>query len=182
VISVFIPREGDGFGVGAVVEVERPLEKEEQMSVILGPIFEWASGPWFAAAIPMAVHHFGGEPDEDGINDDRWDFAYAAQVAYTVSSQWTLAIEGYGTVDRIGNSGNRTETARIFGDFDQHRAGPIVYYAHDLGRDLVVQPKGSGDDDDESENSIMTVGLGYFFGLTGNTPDGTLKFSVEVDF
>lgn len=179
-IAVLVPREGDGFGVGAVVEVERPLEREEQMNVILGPIFEFASGPWFAAAIPMMVHHFGGDPDEDGIRDDRWDFAYAVQVAYTISSSWQVAVEAYGTVDRVGSTGNKTETAEIFGDTDQHRIGPIVYYSYDLGRDLVVQPKGAGDDD--GENSVVSVGLGYFAGLNSNTPDGTLKFSVEVDF
>ncbi len=180
VIAVLIPREGDGFGLGAVVEVERPLEREEQMNVILGPIFEFASGPWFVAAIPMMVHHFGGDPNEDGIRDDRWDFAYAAQVAYTISSSWQVAVEAYGTVDRVGGTGDKTEAVEIFGDTDQHRMGPIVYYSYDLGSDLVLQPTSAGDDDEE--NSVVSVGLGYFAGLNKNTPDGTLKFSVEVDF
>ena len=179
-IAVVIPREDDGFGLGAVVEVERPLESEEQMSVILGPIFELASGPWFAAAIPMMVHHFGGEADEDGIKDDKWDFAYAAQVAYTVSPSWKLAVEAYGTVDRVGNTGHRGEAAAAFGDHDQHRLGPLVYYTYDFGRSL--RPDPVREDDGDIETSNVTVGLGYLVGLNDNTPDGTFKMSVEVDF
>lgn len=179
-IGVFIPRDGDGFGLGAVVEIERPLEDGEQMHLIMGPIFELASGPWIAAAIPMLVHHFGGEADEDGIRDDKWDFAYAAQLAYTFSPQWTLALEAYGTLDRLGSTGTRNEAALAFGDHDQHRLGPIVYYTYDFGRSLRPDPVHG--EDGEIETSNITIGLGYLAGLNENTPDGTLKLSVEVDF
>jgi hypothetical protein len=179
-LAVLVPREGDGFGLGATVQFERPLEREEQMTVFFGPLVEYANGPWLLTVNPSLVHHFGGEPDDDGIRDDRWDFAYAAQVAYTISSSWQVAVEAYGTVDRVGDTGNKTEAAEIFGDANQHRIGPIVYYSYDLGRDLVVQSKSVGDDDGES--SVVSVGLGYLAGLNSNTPDGTLKFSVEVEF
>ncbi len=72
VIAIIIPRDGDGFGLGTVVEFERPLEQGEEMSPIMGPILEYAQGPWLLAAIPMLVHDFGGEPDDDGIKDDKW--------------------------------------------------------------------------------------------------------------
>ncbi|MDX2307540.1 MAG: hypothetical protein NW216_04810 [Hyphomicrobium sp.] len=176
VIGIFIPREGDGFGLGAVVEVERPLEREEQMSVVMGPIFEYASGPWFVAALPLLVHNFGGQPDDDGIKDNKWDFAYAAQLAYTLNEEWMFAIEAYGTVERVGNSGDRGEAALAFGDHDQHRIGPIVYYTYDLGRDLVVQPNSANDGEEEA--SELTVGLGLLAGLNADTPDATLKMSV----
>lgn len=179
-IVVLIPREGDGFGLGTVVEFERPLESGEQMSVIMGPIFEYAAGPWQVSAIPMLVHHFGGDPDEDGIKDEKWDFAYATQIAYEFSETWTLALEGYGTVDRLGSTGTRGEAARAFGDHDQHRLGPILYYTHDFGRSLRPDPRRDGEG--EIESSEITVGLGLLAGLNSNTPDATLKLSVEVDF
>jgi hypothetical protein len=180
VIAIFIPRDGDGFGFGTVVEFERPLEDGEEMSLIMGPIFEFAAGPWFLSAIPMLVHDFGGAPDEDGVKDGKWDFAYAAQVAYTVSDTWTLAIEAYGTVERLGGTGDRGEAARLFGDHDQHRIGPILYYSYDFGRSLRPDPR--RDADGEIETSELTIGLGFLAGLNENTPDGTLKLSVEVDF
>lgn len=179
-IAVVIPRDGDGFGLGTVVEFERPLESGEQMSLIMGPIFEFASGPWLVAAIPMLVHDFGGDPDEDGIKDDKWDFAYAAQIAYEFSETWTLALEAYGTVERLGSTGSPGEAARAFGDHDQHRMGPILYYTHDFGRSLRPDPR--RDSDGSIESSEISVGLGLLAGLNNNTPDATLKFSVEVDF
>jgi hypothetical protein len=179
-IAIFIPRDGDGFGFGTVVEFERPLEREEQMSLIMGPIFEYAAGPWLLAAIPMAVYDFGGEPEEDGTRDDKWDFAYAAQLAYEFSETWTLAIEAYGTVERLGNTGTRGEAARAFGDHDQHRIGPILYYSYDFGRSL--RPDPMRNEDGEIETSELTIGVGFLAGLNDNTPDGTLKLSVEVDF
>jgi hypothetical protein len=182
-LAVLVPREGDGFGLGATVQFERPLEREEQMVVFFGPLLEFASGQWLLTVNPNLVHHFGGAPDEDGIRDDKWDFAYAAQVAYTLSPQWTFAVEAYGTVDRVGNTGTKTVAAELFGDADQHRIGPVVYFSYDLGRDIVVQRVGAGaGEDEDGENSVLTVGLGYFAGLNENTPDGTLKLSVEVEF
>jgi hypothetical protein len=180
VIAIFIPRDGDGFGFGTVVEFERPLEGDEQMSLIMGPIFEYATGPWLVAAIPMLVHDFGGDPDEDGIRDEKWDFAYAAQLAYTFNDNWTLAMEAYGTVERLGNTGTPGEATLAFGDHDQHRIGPILYYSYDFGRSLRPDPR--RDDDGSIETSELTVGLGFLAGLNENTPDGTLKLSVELDF
>ena len=180
VIAIFIPRDGDGFGLGTVVEFERPFEGDEQMSLIMGPIFEYATGPWLVAAIPMLVHDFGGDPDEDGIRDEKWDFAYAAQVAFTFNDNWTLAMEAYGTVERLGNTGTPGEATLAFGDHDQHRIGPILYYSYDFGRSLRPDPR--RDDDGSIETSELTVGLGFLAGLNENTPDGTLKLSVELDF
>lgn len=179
-IAVIIPRDGDGFGLGTVVEFERPLESGEQMSLIMGPILEYAAGPWFVAAIPLLVHNFGGEPDDDGIKDDKWDFAYAAKVAYEFTETWTLAIEAYGTVERIGDTGTRGEAALAFGDHDQHRLGPILYYTYDFGRSLRPDPR--RDSNGEIESSELSVGFGLLAGLNDNTPDATLKLSVEVDF
>jgi hypothetical protein len=180
VIGIIIPRYGDGFGLGAVVEVERSLESGEQMSVNMGPIFEYGAGPWLIAAVPLLVHDFGGAADEDGIKDDKWDFSYAAQVAYQFSETWTLALEAYGTVERLGNTGERSEAALAFGDHDQHRIGPIFYYSYDFGRSLRPDPR--RDEDGSAETSELTVGLGFLAGLNENTPDGTVKLSVELDY
>ena len=38
------------------------------------------------------------------------------------------------------------------------------------------------DDDDDDEDIVVTLGTGLLVGLNENTPDTTLKWSVEVEF
>ncbi|HEX7082474.1 MAG TPA: hypothetical protein VF329_15805 [Gammaproteobacteria bacterium] len=166
-IVVLVPREADGVGLGLVFEIEQPVDQDETSRFILGPIIEYRAGRWFAAAIPVFVRAFGGEAEEGEQFDDKWDFAYAAQLRYTLLNRWALALEGYGTVERLGDTGHRSEAARLFGDFDQHRLGPVLYYTTGLGR---------------GSDAEVTIGLGLLEGLNGNTPDHTLKLSIEVDF
>ena len=170
-IGILMPRAGDGWGLGVVTEIELPLVDGESTGFLVGPILEFQSGAWFAAAVPAFVRAIGGNSGEP--EDDKWDFSYASQLAYRFSDTWTLAIEAYGTIERIGSSGNRSESARLFGDFNQHRAGPVLYFAHDLG------PAGA---DLDHDSPSVSIGLGILAGLNENTPDQTLKLSIEVDF
>ncbi len=180
VVAILIPRKGDGFGLGVVAELERPLESGEQMQLNAGPIIEWASGPWSASLVPTIVTYFAGDPNEQGRRDNKQDFAYAFQAMYTATPEWAFALETYGTIDRLGDSGHATSDQQRFGEHDQHRLGPIVYFTRPLeGLPGGKDPKMAGD---ENEGSTMTVGLGFLAGLNANTPDGTVKLSVEVDF
>ncbi len=178
IVAVVIPREGDGAGLGFVAEIEGPTDFDGPNNLIVGPIVEYQTGEWFFAAVPMAVRAFGGDEEDGEGRDDKWDFAYAAQFMHRFSDRWALALEGYGTVERLGNSGRRSEAALRFGDSDQHRLGPVVYFAQALtsGR----TSSGAGADDDDGAN--LTIGLGLLEGLNSQTPDHTLKLSIEVDF
>jgi hypothetical protein len=135
----------------------------------------------------MFVYAFGGEREEGEEIDNKWDFAYAAQVSYAFDDAWVIALEGYGTVDRLGSSGHPSESAELFGDFNQHRVGPVLYYSVGLGgpRGAGPSPSVSGmrpDAGEEEEGATLTIGLGLLEGLNGNTPEHTLKLSIEVDF
>jgi hypothetical protein len=173
-IAVIVPREGNGAGFGVVAEVEGPLDQKEPNDLVLGAIMEYQADRWFLAAVPMVVHPFGGDTEDGEQRDDKWDFAYAAQVAYTFFEQWTLALEAYGTVERLGDTGHPSAAADLLGDFDQHRLGPVVYYRYDLGA--------SSPESEEAERASLSIGLGLLEGLNGNTADHTLKLSIEVDF
>lgn len=165
VVWVLLPREGNGMGFGTVVEVEHPLSAGEPNHISFGAIVEWASGPLEITLLPMLVQAWGGaEPGEHA--DDKLDFAYATKVAYRLSSSWTLALEAYGTVDRLGQTGHAIEAQRLFGDHDQHRLGPIAYYEFET--------------DDGGPD--VSIGVGYLVGLTNNTPDGTAKVSIELEY
>jgi hypothetical protein len=184
IVAVAVPREGDGAGLGFVAEIEGPWDQEESNSLSLGPIIEYQSGFWFAALVPMVVHSFGGDTEQGEEVDNKWDFAYAAQITRTMSDNWSIALEGYGTVERLGNSGHRSEAADTFGDFNQHRAGPILYYTYEF--DSGPRPRQNASsplaNEVEGEGTELTIGFGVLEGLNSNTPDHTLKLSIEVDF
>jgi hypothetical protein len=174
-IGVVIPRAGDGMGLGLMAEFEAPIDDGESSSLVLGPIVEFQSAPWFFAAVPMAVHSFGGEAEDGEEVDDKWDFAYAAQLMYVFSPAWSLTLEGYGTVERIGNTGHPSLSAEVFGDFHQHRLGPVVYFTYPF-----EGATSSADTDDEGTS--LDIGLGLLAGLNDDTSDLTLKLSIEIDF
>jgi hypothetical protein len=165
VIAVLVPREDDGAGFGLVAELEGPLDQEDSNTLVLGAIVEFQSARWFVAAVPMLVRDFGGDTRDGERVDNKWDFAYAAQLAFALSESWSLALEGYGTVERLGSTGHPSEAAELFGDFNQHRLGPVLYYEHE----------GAG-------STTLSVGVGLLAGLNDDTPDHTLKLSIEVDF
>jgi hypothetical protein len=180
-IAVLVPREGDGAGFGLVVELEGPWDQEESNALVLGAIIEFQSARWFFAAVPMLVHQFGGDTEDGERVDNKWDFAYAAQLAFTFDERWTLALEGYGTVERLGSTGHPSRAAELFGDSNQHRLGPVLYFTHDFrgaARDLGA---GSASESDE-EGTSLSIGVGVLAGLNDDTPDRTIKLSIEVDF
>lgn len=177
VIWIAIPRKGDGAGFGIVVEYEVPTESGGSRTLVAGPIFEWASGPWLLSLNPTLVQFFGGERNDAGERDEKIDFAYANQLKYRWSEHIDLAIEAYGTIDRIGGRGGKSEEAALFGDFDQHRLGPVVYWNFEPS--FGTARNGGGDEDRETE---VSLGVGALFGLNDNTPSTTLKLSMEVTF
>jgi hypothetical protein len=185
-IGILVPRDGDGAGLGVVAEFEGPPDHSEPNNLTLGPIVEFQSGSWFAAAVPMLVYQFGGHVDPGEKVDDKWDFAYAAQLMYEFTPAWALAVEGYGTVERIGDSGNPAEAARLFGDFEQHRIGVVLYYSYEFaGTPRVAAgpaPGALSDAGEGGEGRSLTIGLGLLEGLNNETPDHTIKLSIEVHF
>lgn len=176
IVAILIPREGDGAGLGLVAEIEGPSDLEGPNSFIVGPIIEYQSSAWLFAAVPMAVRAFGGDGEDGETSDDKWDFAYAVQAMRRFSDEWALALEAYGTVERVGGSGSPSESALRFGDFNQHRLGPVVYYARALSN------SGNGAASDEDEGATLTIGFGVLEGLNSATADHTIKLSIELDF
>lgn len=191
-VAIFarVPEAG-GVGVGMLAEFQHPLEAGELNSIVFGPILEAKYGSWGAVGNLTFINYFGGGDETPGGEpaDKKWDLAYAGQVYYQASESWTFALEAYGTFDRLGNSGTPGDERAAFGDHDQHRIGPLIYYSFSTGaRDElrgVSQVRGSAVDDDgkpDDDGMEVTIGTGLLFGLNENTPDTTLKWSVEVEF
>lgn len=183
-VAVLIAPEPYKPGFGFLTEVEFPIQGgDESKSVIFGPIIQYDFGKWQALADLYAVYHFGG-----GEDDGKFDFQYALRLLYQYNQNWAYAIEAYGTVDRLGSSGTLSEEARLFGDHDQHRLGPIIYYTVNTGASpraaLGLPPlaEQGNDGDSDGQGATLNVGLGWFVGLNDNTPDHTLKWSIEYEF
>ena len=160
---VLVPVDDRRIGIGLLAEYQQVLEGSEPNSFVFGPIVEVRNTIWSLILNPTFVQFFNGD---DG--DDNLDFTYAAQIAYQASESWELALEAYGTVERLGSTGAPTAAGRLFGDHDLHRLGPMAYYQQGFG---------SADG-----GQLLTIGSGVLFGLNDATADYTLKWSVELDF
>lgn len=171
-ILVMVPRNGDGFGLGVVIEYEHPAESGGARTLNYGPLIEWGSGPWTLSLHPMLIQFFGGERNAAGQKDEKIDFGYAARLMNQWSENFAVALEAYGTVERVAGRGGKSDDALLFGNYDQHRLGPVLYWSWEADRN----PFGR---DQESE---VTLGFGTLFGLNDETPDATLKLSMEVTF
>jgi hypothetical protein len=199
-VFVLVPVKKQGIGLGLLTEYDHSIRGGANQ-LYIGPIVQAVSGPWTAIANLLLVQHYGSPDPANLVPADRKrDFAYAAQLQYEVSPTWTLALEGYGTFDRLGHSGTRSPEQAPFGDFDQHRLGPVIYYRFDPdGKaaapsakksavksvskdddDALGDAKGGGKDDDKDRS--VSIGVGMLFGLNGNTPSQTLKLSLEYNF
>ncbi len=164
-IVVLVPRPKDGFALGLLGEYEHPAAAGGARTFNFGPIIEWISGPWLATFNPSLVSFFGGERNGAGKHDEKVDFRYAGRLMYRASDELALALEAYGTVERIGATGSPGEEALLFGDFNQHRLGPVVYWSVPA-----------------DEAAELTIGVGALAGLNASTPDATLKLSLEFEF
>lgn len=190
-VIIFVKPKKEGVGLGLLMEYGSPVNSAEEASEFYaGPIIEAHTGPWSAIANLMLVSHLGGKSlDPEYVRDEKYDFAYFTQFQYEYSKNWAFAFEAYGTFDRIGNSGSPGEERAFFGDHDQHRAGPVVYYTFfpcpppiSNVKPPVNAAEAAEGDDDEVKQWSVTIGAGALFGLNDNTPDTTYKLSIEVDY
>lgn len=179
-LVVLVPVKENGVGLGVYVDFQNPVA-DEPRTLYAGPIVNASYGVWSAKANVAFVKFMrGAEPDE------KWDLAYYSQVKYDVSETWGLAAEAYGTFDRLGGSGEPSESERLIGDQNQHRIGPVVYYTGKTGPlpkpANAANNNGASPEDDDGEGATYVMSAGVLLGLNENTPDTTIKWGVEVEF
>lgn len=190
-VVVFSKPKAEGVGFGFKVEYEDPIggDVEDTAQLYFGPIIEAHTGPWaLITNLTFVTYHNGrAAPDNpDYVADRKVDFSYFVQGQYDVSKHFSVALEAYGTIDRLGDSGTRDDAAQIFGDFDQHRIGPVLYWTFagdQIAGKLADQGKNNDDKGtDDDEQPSLTVGFGPLLGLNENTPDVTYKLQVSAEF
>jgi hypothetical protein len=202
---VLVPAAKHGFGAAFLFEHNIAVDRSEADQLFLGTALQYTWGSWSATANLYAVKNIGGRDELNGalISDERWDFQYAAQLKYQVNEKLALGLESYGVVERLGNSGTKSEERQVFGDFDRYLLGPVFYYSWGADNDRAAKKAGkglrvrnanakngnadkNGDNDDDKnggkEGPTYTLGAGVLFGLNENAADVVLKWNLGVEF
>ena len=137
---------------GLLVEFERTDKSHDPDEVKLALLFAKEFGRINATVNLLFERQVGG-----GASDDV-GFGQALQLKYRLDPQFEPGIElhsEFGAIDDIPDW-----------DEQEHRLGPIV---------AGVLPLGEG-------GTKIKYNVGYLFGLTDETPDGTFKAMVELEF
>ncbi len=154
---------GDGLGLAVQGGVEKPVleaSREEAPDFSLGPIVELAKNDFLLTLNPLFFREFGKLADQEG-----WGFEYGWQAKYDVTERLALALEMFGEIDDLANSGP-------FND-QQHSIGPAFYYT--LG-------EAEFDEYGQGEGAELVLSLGAQFGLTDSTSDAALKVFIGYEF
>jgi hypothetical protein len=85
------------------------------------------------------------------------EFAYAWQTRVRCRPQFEPGFEAYGTLGEVGDL--------LPSKAQEHRIGPVIFGA------IPITPM-----------TKIQYELGYLFGLTDGTPDGTLRWQLEYEF
>jgi hypothetical protein len=179
-----VEREGDGIGLAVQGQYEIPInhgaqEDGEPKEVAVGPIVEVAKGPLLLTFNPLFGKQFGKFADQEGLG-----FEYGWRSEYSINKRWGLAVEMFGEIEDLANSGPFNEQL--------HSIGPTVLI--NFGED----DDGEGDDDEEADDRdggdakngklagpsqiAFSMNVGVQFGLTDATSDTALKFQGALQF
>jgi hypothetical protein len=100
-----LPREGDGFGLGVVVEYEHPTESEAQ-TLIADPFSSGVRANGSQHSIPWPSHFGERTMPASRMRRSIWRTARLMQCRRASHGQ-----EAYGTVERIGSTGAKSDEA-----------------------------------------------------------------------
>lgn len=165
-----ITREGDGLGLSVQGGTEQPVfdaRKDTDPAVAIGPIVELSKSNYTLVLNPLFYKNIGNKNDQEGIG---FEYGWQARKELFGERLW-LAVEMFGEVDDMANSGSFNE--------QQHSIGPAFYYTFGKEDDFV------GDDDlydSDRKSKEFTVSLGAQFGLTSATSDVAIKVFVGYEF
>lgn len=174
-----IARKGNGIGLAVQAEYESAInhgvqEDGEPNEFAMGPIVEWARGPLLLTFNPLFGRQLGTFADQEGLG-----FEYGWRGAYDVNKRWGLAVEMFGEIEDLANSGSFNDQV--------HSIGPtlLVNFGGDEDDADEVRAKAGGDDDEKvggPRKPQFSMNVGVQFGLTDATSDTALKFQGALQF
>lgn len=111
------------------------------------------------------------DPSTPGV-----DFNYAWQIKRTINDNVAIGAEGYGLVPDIGNAPSV--------DFQEHRAGPVLYLSHEMaggnGKAGAMKLGGDGNGEAKDGGAKIELQLGVLFGFTEATADTTGRAKLAI--
>jgi hypothetical protein len=125
------------------------LELAKGLEITLNPLFQRSWGP-----------------SSPGI-----DFNYGWQIKREITDNVAIGAEGYGVVPDIGHA------PAI--DFQEHRAGPVLYLSHEAARGGGDGMKLGGNGAD-AKSSKIELQIGVLFGFTDATADTTGRAKLAI--
>jgi hypothetical protein len=157
-----ITLEGNGFGFAVQGGVEHPLgeaSEEEAGDVHFGPILEYAHDKFLLTLNPLFFREQGELAEQEG-----YGFEYGWQAMYNVTERLGLALEMFGEIEDMANSGPFNDQV--------HSIGPAFYYA--IEREW--------EEDGKERSRELVLSLGAQFGLTDATSDVALKVFIGYEY
>ena len=161
---VLIPRRGGTLGVAFMagygpyslfVEDDSPDELE------FGPVVEIAPGPWLLSLNPRLAREIGEHAETESFG-----FEYAAQLKYSFTRRWAIAVLGFGEIEDLAHAGPF--------ESQTHVLGPSLYLSSPHERE-----GGKEDAEDERE---WNLGVGVLFGLTEASADAALRVTFAMEY
>jgi hypothetical protein len=126
--------------------------RDEVHGLEFGPLIQLPLGPLSNTANLIFEQQFGDDRESASTA-----FGYAWQSVYRVVPVLDLGFEAFGEIESFAEDAPST-------DEQEHRIGPVAYISSELG------------------GFEFSVGAGFLFGLTDETPDQTFKFDVEIEW
>lgn len=152
--SLFIIKDIDDkaqrdFGLGWFASIEGSVHSDTTNAVQAGPIVTFKADKLSFTANPFFERTFGRNHIEGTA------LVYGWQAKYDLREGFAIGIEGFGVVERLGNSPAWED--------QEHRLGPVIYKEVELAKGITIAPD-----------------VGVLFGLTRATPDVAVKFNVGI--
>jgi hypothetical protein len=159
----------NGLGLAFRGRYSQPIVGGEAEQISFGPILEWVKGPISLILDPLFTDQVGPNRTTDGLG-----FNYGWQLKYSLPRNWSLALEMFGNIEDLANSGS-------FND-QNHSIGPVLYYTFGKGNETEEGKRNRENEAADESESSLTVGLGLQFGLTEATSKTALKLNAQLEF
>ncbi len=165
----------NGFGLAWFAGTDVRIADDETNTLTIGPVLHFGTEKTVFLFNPFFEKTYGRNREE-GVA-----FSYAWAAKTVVRENFSVGIEGYGSIPHIGDAPGTA--------FQEHRIGPVIYLERELdghghgragGRSFSIKDANPAKDETGRAAPKLSVETGVLFGLTAATQDVTVKFKAGI--